>query len=378
VSFTAIRARQSPTHTVLSFRATASELQRFAAIDRIGRDGATGALSGFQRPQIAAHIREIRDYLEKDDAILPNPIVVAFTTGVFVVDLSGPDMPPGLCRLTIDLERGPPGLVVDGQQRLTALSEVDKDFEVFVSAVVCADDVELRRQFVLINNTRPLPKSLIYELLPGVVDGLPPRLSNRAFAADLTARLNYDPTSSLEGFIHQHTNPNGIISDTAIQKVVMNSLSDGMMREFLRHDPGRAGEQRCFELVSEFYRATSQVFRDAWDGHTPKTSRLKHGAGIMALGYVMEVLALLDGARRSEEFAKGLGCLVGRTAWTTGEWNFGGGDRRHWKAIQNVNRDIVTLAQHLIGIVRADLRARRSPSSDAGSEPPPLLSVMTA
>ena len=53
--------------------------------------------------------------------------------------------------------------------------------------MVCADEAELRRQFVLINNTRPLPKSLIYELLPGV-DGLPSRLSNRAFAAELTAR----------------------------------------------------------------------------------------------------------------------------------------------------------------------------------------------
>jgi len=51
-----------------------------------------------------------------------------------------------------------------------------KDFEVFVAALICTDEEELRRQFVLINNTRPLPKSLIYELLP-TVDGLPHRLS---------------------------------------------------------------------------------------------------------------------------------------------------------------------------------------------------------
>jgi len=217
----------------------------------------------------------------------------------------------------------------------------------------------LRRQFVLINNTRPLPKSLIYELLPGV-NGLPPRLSNRSLAADLTARLNYDPASSLKGWIHQHTNPDGVISDTAIQRVIMNSLSDGMMREFLRRDGRGTGEQRCFELMSNFYRAVGLVFSEAWiEKQTPKTSRLVHGAGVIALGYVMEVLALLEGDRESEEFARGLGCLVGKTAWTAGEWNFGGGDRRHWKAIQNINRDIVTLAQHLIGIVRADIRTRR-------------------
>ena len=108
-----------------------------------------------------------------------------------------------------------------------------KPFEVFVSAVICADESELRRQFVLVNNTRPLPKSLIYELLPDV-DGLPQRLSNRALAAELTARLNYDRDSFLRGVIKQHTNPGGIINDTAVQRVIMNSLSDGMMREFVR------------------------------------------------------------------------------------------------------------------------------------------------
>lgn len=342
----------------MSFVARASDLQRFAVIDRIGRDG-EGRLSGFQRPQIASHIREIRDYLESEDAILPNPIVVAFTSGVLVEMDMDMDGGPG-CRLTIDIGKGPRGLVVDGQQRLSALLEMDKDFEVFVSAVVCADEAELRRQFVLINNTRPLPKSLIYELLPGV-DGLPSRLSARSLAADLTARLNYDSGSSLKGAVHQHTNPGGVISDSAIQRVIMNSLSDGVMREFVARDDAESAAGRCIDLVSNFYEAVSQVFPEAWLGlHTPKTSRLVHGAGIVAMGYVMEVLALLDDARRTEDFERGLHCLVGRTAWTGGEWVFGPGDVRHWKAIQNVNRDIVLLAQHLIGIVRADIRARRA------------------
>ncbi len=46
--------------------------------------------------------------------------------------------------------------------------------------------------------------------------------------------------------------------------------------------------------------------------------------------------------------------------WTTGEWDFGGGDCRHWKAIQNTSRDIVTLAQHLVSIVRTDARIRQA------------------
>ncbi len=314
-------------------------------------------MSGFQRPQIAGHIREIRDYLEKPEAILPNPIVVAFIDRIKIED----EDENGQCTITIDLRDGPPGLVVDGQQRLSALSQVvGKDFQVFVSAVVCPDEAELRRQFVLINNTRPLPKSLIYELLP-TVSGLPRRLSDRSVAAELAAKLNFDGDSSLKGLIYQHTNPSGIIRDTAIQRVIINSVSDGVMRELIREPNGR---DLCFDLVSEFYRAVQYVFRQEWDGHSPKTSRLVHGAGIMALGYVMEVLALLDGARSWQEFSKGLGCLIGRTAWTSGDWDFGGGDRRHWKSVQNVNRDIVSLAQYLIAIVRADVKARRNPPKD--------------
>jgi len=349
--FNAVMAQQSKTHKVLSFAATAEDIHCFAQINRIGRDG-QGKLSGFQRPQIATHIREIKDYLDKPDAILPNPIVVAFIRGVTITPVSG-----SIVKVTIDVSNGPLGLVVDGQQRLTALAQISgKVFKVFVSVIVCADEAELRRQFVLINNTRPLPKSLIYELLPGV-DKLPHRFEGRSLAAEITDKLNYSSLSSLKNQIRQHTNPAGIINDTAIQRVIMNSLNDGIMRDFMREPDGM---ERCLRLASEFYEAVKKVFPEDWWGHTPKTSRLVHGAGIVALGYVMEVLAVLEGARGWEEFAHGMGCLAGNTAWTSGQWDFGGGDVRHWRAIQNVNKDINTLAQFLVQIVRNDIKMRRS------------------
>lgn len=307
LTFLAIKARQSAGHTVLSFAATATELGRMASISRIARDK-VGGLNGFQRPQIASHIDEIRSYLEKDTAVLPNPIVVAFTEGVEVVEGA-----KGVCEVTIDCAGGPRGLVVDGQQRFTALSQAGKEgFQVFVAALICKDEAELRRQFVLINNTRPLSKSLIYELLP-TVDGLPRRLADRSLAAELTARLNHDPLSSLRGKIHQHTNPEGFISDTAIQRVAMNSLSDGIMRDLMDQPDGR---DQSFRLMSHFYQAVAETFSGDWDGHTPKTSRLVHGAGIIALGEVMEILAALTDARTTDQFAKGMKVLLGRTRET--------------------------------------------------------------
>lgn len=347
LTFSAIRATQSTEHFVMCFTATASEIWSIATIERIARNG-DGHLSGFQRPQIASHIQEIKDYLKRDDAVLPNPIVVAFTDNVSIRHIS-----EEIVEVSINTQNGPPGLIVDGQQRLSALSLIpEKNFKVFVSALLCKDDAELRRQFILINNTKPLPKSLIYELLP-TVEGLPHRFSSRSFAADLASRLTYDSTSSLKGLIHQHTNPSGIISDTAIQKVIMNSIHDGILREFMRNPDG---PDKSFNLISDFYRAVSLVFREAWVDRKPKNSRLVHGAGIVAMGYVMEVLALSQGSRTWEEFQKGLAPVVGKTAWTDGTWDFSPGDQRAWNAIQNTPADIMTLAHYLMRVMRHSFR----------------------
>jgi DGQHR domain-containing protein len=363
-TFLAARARQSDQHDVLTFAATAGEVLKFASIDRIGRN-AQGELRGFQRPQIAHHIREIRDYVEKPDAVLPNAIVVAFTKGVTVEEMEG-----GICRVTIETPDGPSGLVVDGQQRLSALSQSSRqDFQLFVSLLICRDEMELRRQFVLINNTRPLPKSLIYELLP-TVDGLPDRMESRSTAALLTERLNHSEASSLKGQIIQHTNPEGVIKDTVIQKALMTSLSDGVLRDLV-DTPN--GEAKCLKLVSEFFKAVQNTFPDEWWGHTTNSSRLVGGAGIQALAYVMELLAH-SGAKTWSDFATGLECLKGKTAWTSGSWDFGGGDLRNWKAINVTNRDVMMLTNYLEGIVRRDLKVRRA----GAPEPAPLIEAMLA
>lgn len=344
MEFTGLVAEQSDSHTTLTIAATAEEILSFARIDRIGRDR-QGDLFGFQRPQIAGHIKEISDYLEKDDAVLPNPIVVAFTKFVRV---SQPEN--GVATLKIDCNNGPPGFVVDGQQRLSALASLpDKSFQVFVSILICPDEDELRRQFILINNTRPLPKSLIYELLPSV-DGLPDRLSSRSFAADLVAQLNNREDSSLRGLVNQHTNPEGVIKDTALQRLIMNSYNDGAIREFL---VSAEVKEKSLSLISNFFAAVQDTFPEAWEEQTPRTSRLVHGAGIQALGYVMEVIYGWEGSVDQEAFAKHLQSLTPVVAWTKGSWSFSESDVRPWNKIQNLNRDVIQLADFLIRNLKA-------------------------
>jgi DGQHR domain-containing protein len=347
--YMAVKAQQGKGSQVFSFAAEAQDVLRFADIDRVGRDS-DGHLRGFQRHQIAPHIKEIRDYLAREDAILPNPIVVAFIEGVKVKSVG-----EGAVRIEIDVTNGKPGFVVDGQQRLTALSGLpETGFQVFVSALICKDYNELRQQFVLINNTRPLPKALIYELLP-TVEGLPDRFTARSFAARLVDVLNYDEDSSLHGLIYQHTNPKGVIRDTALQKVIMNSASDGAVREFV-NAPDYLDQS--FELFSEFFWAVRETFGPEWEGMTPKTSRLVHGAGIIALGYVMELLYSRTGARTRDEFKAGLALLKGKTAWTSGEWKLGESDTRPWNGIQNTPSDIDVLINYLVRELKRALRAQ--------------------
>ena len=349
LKYYAISPKQSSHSAVFAFSAPVSEIFQFATIDRISRDE-EGNLHGFQRPQVANHIREISDYLAKDDAILPNSVVVAFITGVEV----SPSPINGISELTINIGDKLNGLIVDGQQRLTALSKLpNKDFEVVVSCILCPTEDELRRQFILINNTKPLPKSLIYELLPSV-DGLPPRLSSRAMASSLTERLNFDENSSIHTKIKMHTNPEGIIQDTIIQKMVMNSLENGALRELFTQQEDM---DISFQLLSDFYQAVAETFPEAWDRQTPRSSRLVHGAGIIAMGYVMEYLYFSMHARGVEDFKEGLSLLVGRTAWTSGEWDFG--DRKmRWNDLQNLNRDWIALSNYLIAVIKISQREK--------------------
>ena len=341
--FTGVIARQSKTHTVVSFPALAKDIDKIADIHRAGRNS-SGALEGFQRPRIAKHIREIKSYLLRSDAILPNSIVVAFSSGISVERLAR-----SIVTVSIDAERGPPGVVVDGQQRLSALAGTGReDFEIFVSAFLANDEDELRGQFILINNTKPLPKSLIYELMPTVAV-LPSSMRGRSFASKLTARLNFEANSSLYRQIQMHTYPEGAIKDTSIQKVIMNSASDGALRE-IKHN--RDFEECAFGLISNFFQAVQNVFPEAWKEQNPRTSRLVHGAGITAMGYVMELLCARDSAFQIVEFERGLAPLVEHTAWTDGNWHFPDGEVRPWNGIQNVGREVRMLTDYLLQIVR--------------------------
>ena len=244
-----------------------------------------------------------------------------------------------------------PGFVVDGQQRLAAIRDAAiEGFPICVTAFITDDVHEQTEQFILVNSTKPLPKGLIYELLPSTEARLPSLLQRRRFPARLLERLNYDEGSPLQGLIQTPTNPEGVIKDNSILRMLENSLSDGALYKYRDPQTGGGEEEKMLPIVKEFWWAVHDVFEKDW-GLPTKKSRLTHGAGVVSLGFVMDAIA--DRHRRKKQltrahFRKDLEPLAEYCSWTSGYWDFGPGLQRKWNEVQNTSKDIQLLTNYLL------------------------------
>ena len=136
----------------------------------------------------------------------------------------------------------------------------------------------------------------------------------------------------------------------------MNSASDGAIRQ-IHQDQNP--EERVYHFVNEFFCAVARVFAAEWSGMSPRVSRLRHGAGIVAMGFVMDLLYSVDGATERHQFERGLRLLKPYTAWTNGHWILGESDSRPWNGIQNTPSDIDLLTRYLVNALKQALRKPR-------------------
>lgn len=193
---------------IYCFAVDGKKIHDFATVSRIHRDD-DGALDGYQRPEVLSHIKAIRRYLESDGgAMLPNAVVLAFDERVrfepYRRKSSVEYSVPGDIIIPVDesvAEEDKPALLVDGQQRSAAIREADLgEFPVAAVGFIASSEDEQRSQFILVNNTKPLPKGLIHELLPDTAGGyLPPKYARRQLPAQVMIRLNSDPEAPSTG-----------------------------------------------------------------------------------------------------------------------------------------------------------------------------------
>lgn len=372
IELPALAIRQSTGRELYGVAIDGKQLHTIAQISRLGR-GKGQSIIGYQRPEVISHIAEIRNYLESEGAMLPNAIVVAFDSRVSFRPLKN-DTP--LCsqgHLLIPFSshdpRGVPGWIVDGQQRAAAIRDADIEFfPIFVTAFVTDSVAEQREQFILVNSTKPLPKGLIYELLPSTDIQLSTTLQRKRFPAYLLERLNFDSRSPLHRAIQTPTIPfvdpesssrttgpkakqlQGFIKDNSVLRMLENSLNDGALYRFKATADGEADIDGMLELLFNFWEAVGTVFSDSWR-LPPKKSRLTHGVGIISMGHLMD--AICDrfrnkGVPSSAQFAADLAPLRSFCSWTNGYWDFGPGTQRKWNEVQNTSKDIHLVANYLL------------------------------
>jgi DGQHR domain-containing protein len=364
----ALRIDQNLQHPLYMFTLTAEELLQVADISRVTRD-AEGNLIGYQRPDVRQHIQNIVEYLDSGNIIFPNSIILALSSCVRFKQSRGPGTDDGLAKagtleIPLPSNDGPkPAWIVDGQQRALALTKCKRrDLPIPVNAFL-ADEVELQRdQFLRVNSTKPLPRGLITELLPEVSSNLPGNLAAKRIPSAICDWLNQEKSSPFYGLVQRASTSKEqkaktVIADNSIVKMVEESLSQpsGCLFPYRNIATGETDLEGITTLLVVYWTAVKEVFSDAW-GKSPTKSRLMHGAGIRAMGRLMDrIMQVIDPRKASakEEVVRELKLIAPVCRWTGGRWEEM--DDLKWNDLNNVPRHINVLSNVLI---RAYLQAK--------------------
>jgi len=324
---------------------TPQQLSRISSVHLIGRND-DDELVGYQRPEQRRHIEDILNYLNGPSPIFLNALILAIPPSVSVLEtgdanrviLSFPYFDEGDTRCWL----------IDGQQRTAALKRCNKqDFPVPVTAIPAATVELLREQFVRINNSKPLPRGLIAELLPSVGTPVNTKMDQLRIASMLCDRLNQDPLSPFYRRIKRptHKAKSAVITDSAVIKGFSCNLfhPNGCLSNYWDPTTGTVAIDPCLEELNAYWGGVQDAFPEAW-GLSPKESRLTHGAGIFALSKLMDRITPNYRTGESKRYQAGdrLRRLRPYCAWTSGKWEILGGVA--WNAVQNTAQDLDRLA----------------------------------
>lgn len=354
VTVRALRTQQTDGIDTFAFFLPGSKIMEVADISRIDRDD--DELKGFQRKGIRNHVKSIVEYLDQDNVLFPNAIILSFSPEVEFKQARGP-APKGLINIAamgtlhipIRKEGRRVSWIVDGQQRSLALSETkNASLPVPVVAFVSPDLEIQREQFILVNKAKPLPARLISELLPEVGTLLPRDLAVRRLPSELCNLLSRDPKSPFQGLISRYSDEKrAVITDSAIEKAIAKNLRPpiGALNQYKGLGSEPSDTDSMYQTLVTYWGAVKDVFPEAW-GLSSKKSRLMHSAGIRAMGVLMDQIMLrADGMPNPKsEIRSALKRIKPHCRWTEGVWDSLGWQ---WNEIQSIDSHINKLADHL-------------------------------
>jgi DGQHR domain-containing protein len=310
---------------------------------------------------VKRHIQDIVEYLNSDNILFPNSLIISFSTEVTFRPLCAREGQSALSVagvLSIPMPGGKgskPGWIVDGQQRTVALLQSKRrNWPIPISAFV-SDEVELQRdQFLRVNNSKPLPRGLILELLPELTTPLPRDLQPKKIPSELCNLLNRDIASPFHGLIRRASSSpeathEAVVADASIIKMVEESLTtpSGCLFAYHNLSTGVTDFASVWAILIAYWSAVAEVFPDAW-GRPPTESRLMHGTGIRAIGRLMDRVTSgfhpLDPDLQTHLRTE-LQKIAPMCRWTYGRWE---DLELDWNEIQNVPRHLRLLSNLLI------------------------------
>lgn len=360
-----VRALKSPQvegRSIFCFFLRGQDILEVADISRLRRDG-RGVLLGYQRGVVKRHIREIADYLNSDDVLFPNAIILALSSSVQFKKSRGPSAKnseslAGWLEIPVGSQGQKSAWIVDGQQRTVALIESERqEMEVPVTAFVSDDFDTHRAQFLLVNKAKPLPRGLIHELLPAVNTCLPPSLAKSRVPSALCDILNRDPESPLYGLLVRNStdrkaHPEAVVADNSMIQVIRSSMNSphGCLYVHQNLATGEFDHQTALACLKVYWQGVREIFPEAW-GLPPAKSRLMHGVGIKSMGILMDhVMSRIPPHAEDavERVKAALEPVRPHCAWTEGNWALLGG--MEWNHLQNTASHVKLLANMLVRV----------------------------
>lgn len=356
----AIKLNQTPTTFVYQFALTGTELLSVADVSRISRDD-TGKLIGYQRPEVRQHVQDIIEYLDGESVLFPHALIIALSSRVRFVSSRGPGVSDGISiagtlHIPLPVDSDPkPGWIVDGQQRALALAKSKRpDLPVPICAFITDEVLVQKEQFLRINNTKPLPQGLVTELLPEVSVPISSRTTPNKLPSLLVDQLNEKEDSPFYNLIKRASSSssarrNAAITDGPLIKTIKSSLMNtaGCLFRYRNVATGEADITSIWRVVIAYWSAVKATFPEAW-GRPPVESRLMHGAGLWAMGRLMDVIMPNieeDSPSIGADIAAELELIRPHCRWTAGKWPV---LEIEWDHLQNVSRHQSAITNYLV------------------------------
>jgi len=166
--------------------------------------------------------------------------------------------------------------------------------------------------------------------------------------------LSREAASPFKGLIRRSSvgkaqKKKAVIADASIVKMLEESISQpsGCLFPYRNIATGETDFDGMWAVLVTYWTAVKHTFPNAW-GKPPTQSRLMHGAGLRAMGRLMDRIMptidvrAADALHRAEEE---LALIAPNCRWTSGTWEEIG---LEFNQIQNVPRHISVLSSVLI------------------------------